>query len=59
MGTSILRMPRTQKHGRLFELIRQGNLADKTTADTRRKAAQAPKQDLQVLQQAATRSLQS
>ena len=54
MARSILRKSRSAKHERLFELIRQGNLAE---AAARRPASVASSTDLQALRQQAEQSV--
>lgn len=59
MAKSVLRLARTEKHDRLFELIRQGNLIEKTAEQADAKASQGRASQMQALQDHAVRSMQS
>ena len=56
MGKSILHMAKPAKHQRLFELIRQGNLAEQVADRSAVPSATAPA-DLQVFRTLAAQSI--
>jgi hypothetical protein len=59
MAKSVLRLARTEKHDRLFELIRQGNLAEKSAAQANGKASKERPAQMLTLRDQAVRSIQS